>query len=333
MKQKTIIDIAKKLGLSPSTVSRALNDHPDIKESTKNKVKKVAFEFNYRPNPIAQSLKTRRSTTIGVLVPEIKHDFFSSALSGIEEVAYNSGYTIILCQSNEKFEREIIITNLFLHQRVAGVIASISESTHNGKHFNNLLKSGVQVAFFDRVCDDVDADKVLVDDYKSAFDATTYLIGKGYRRIAHFAGSKSLDICQKRKKGYVDALRRANIPVPEGFLIQDEMHEANGYQSMNLLFERNTLPDAVFAVNDLVAIGAYHRIRESGLKIPDDIAVMGFSNSSITTMVSPTLTVVDQFPFLMGKQAAAMLIEMIEGRRKKPKTFIIESKLVIREST
>ena len=333
MKHKTIIDIAKRLKLSPSTVSRALNNHPDIKESTRAKVKKIAVELNYRPNSIAQSLKTNRTNTIGVLVPEIKHEFFSSAISGIEEVAYKSGYTIILCQSDEKYEREVINTNVLMHQRVAGVIVSISENTKFGGHFQELLNAGIPVTFFDRASEDVDADRVIIDDYKSSMEATTYLIKKGYKRIAHFAGRETLEICQKRLKGFTDAMKQANLPLLEGFLIHGELHESHGYHSMNALIEKKTVPDAILGVNDLVAMGAFRRIKEVGLRIPEDIAVMGFSNSQLTTMVYPTLTVVDQFPFEMGKNAASMLIEMIEGKRKKPKTLVIETKLVIREST
>ncbi len=333
MKNKTIIDIARKLGLSPSTVSRALNDHPDIKESTKVRVRKIAEEFNYRPNAIAQSLKKNRTNTIGVLVPEIRHDFFSSAISGIEDVAYKSGYTIIVCQSNENYEREVINANLLVRQRVAGVIASTSENTTTGKHFQDVVRAGIPVAFFDRACDGVDADSVVVDDYKSAFDAVTYLIHKGYTRIAHFAGHTTTGISQKRVQGYIDAMKRAKLEIPEGYLLHGDMHESHGYKSMEKLFASGTAPDAVFTVNDTVAVGVYQRIKEAGLKIPDDIAVLGFSNSSITTMITPALTVIDQFPRTMGKKAATMLIEMIEGKRTKPKTFIIETKLVERGST
>jgi DNA-binding LacI/PurR family transcriptional regulator len=333
MKHKTIIDIAKKLKLSPSTISRALNDHPHIKESTKEKIKKVAAEFNYWPNPIAQSLKNSRTKTIGVLVPEIKHDFFSSVISGIEEIAYNSGYTIILSQSNENYEREVINTMLLMRQRVAGVIVSISENTKLGEHFNGLLRAGIPIAFFDRVSEDVVADKVIIDDYKSAFEAVTYLIERGYKKIAHFAGLKTLEICKKRMKGYTDALKRSHLPILDGFLIYGELHERHGYQSMNDLLEMKNVPDAIFAVNDLVASGAFRRIKEAGLSIPEDVAVMGFSNSQLTTMVYPNLTVVDQFPFEMGREAAHMLIEVVEGRRTKPKTLVIDSKLIIREST
>ena len=275
--------------------------------------------MNYQPNSIAQSLKKNRTSTIGVLVPEIKHDFFSSAISGIEEIAYKLGYTIILCQSDEKYESEVINTNLLMNQRVAGVIVSISEKTRSGEHFKRLFKAGIPIVFFDRASEDVNADKVIIDDYKVRSNATTYLIKKGYKRIAHFAGSKTLEICQKRMKGFTDAIKRANLPLPDGFLIHGELHESHGYRSMNSLIEKKKIPDAILGANDLVAVGAFRRIKEAGLRIPEDIAVMGFSNSTLTTMAYPTLTVVDQFPFEMGKNAASMLIEMVEGRRKNQK--------------
>ncbi len=332
-KHATIIDIARKLGISPSTVSRALSDHPDISSETKKHVKRIAKELHYFPNPIARSLKNNRTTTIGVIVPEIKHDFFSSAISGIEDVAYQSGYTILLCQSNESFEREVVNTNLLMHHRVAGVVVSISQNTKSGDHFNDLLKRKIPLVFFDRVCEDVIANKVIIDDYKSAFDAVTYLIKKGYKRIAHFSGPSELFICKKRLSGYLDALRQAEIQVPKTFVRHGGLHEHDGYQSMDSMINENTIPDAIFAVNDPVAIGAFQRIKKAGLKIPDDIAIIGFSNNTITTLVDPQLTTVDQPSFEMGRKSAQILIDLIENRAMEPKTYVLETKLLIRGST
>jgi DNA-binding LacI/PurR family transcriptional regulator len=333
LKHATIVDIAKKLGISASTVSRALNDHPDIKKETKEQVKKTAKELRYYPNPIAQSLKNNRTKTIGVIVPEIKHDFFSSAISGIEEVAYQSGYTIILCQSNESFEREVINTNMLMHHRVAGMLVSISQNTKSGDHFQDLIKRRIPLVFFDRVCEDVVASKVVIDDYKSAFDAVSFLIVKGYKRIAHFGGPKELDICKKRLSGYIDALKRADIYLQNGFVRYGGLHEQDGYDSMESLLTEKTIPDAIFAVNDPVAIGAYQRIKEAGLKIPDDVAIMGFSNNKITSLVDPQLTTVDQPSFEMGKKSAEILIGIINGTVKEAKTVVLDTKLIIRGST
>ncbi len=334
MKPITITDIARKLGISTSTVSRALNDHPDISPETKRKVKEVAKELNYRPNPFAQSLKSNRTSTIGVIVPEIKHDFFSSAISGIEQVAYNSGYTIILCQSNESFEREVVNTNLLIHHRVAGLIVSISQNTKSGEHFNDVIKKGVPLVFFDRTCEDVDTYKVVIDDKQSAYNAVTYLIQKGYRNIAHFAGPSGLDICKKRMSGYVDALIQNGLQVNKELILYGGLHELDGYDAMSELLEKNIIPDAIFAVNDPVAIGAFQKIKEAGLKIPDNVAIVGFSNNKITTLVDPPLTTVNQPSFEMGKKAAEILINIIENKNVlDTKEIILNAELIIRSST
>ena len=333
MKHATIVDIARKLKISPSTVSRALSNHPDIRKETKEKVGKVAKELRYSPNPIAKSLKSSRSTTIGVLVPEIKHDFFSSAISGIEEVAYQSGYTIILCQSNESYEREVVNTTALMHYRVAGVIVSISQSTKNGEHFLDLIRRKIPLVFFDRVCPHVPASKVVIDDYKSAYEAVQYLIGRGYKRIAHFAGPKDLDICANRLKGYAEALRANGFKSCEGLIRYAGLHERDGYTLMDSLLQEQSLPDAIFAVNDPVAIGAFQRIKEAGLKIPDQVALMGFSNNQITALVDPPMTTIDQPSFEMGRRAAELLIRSIEDEVIEPETLILEARLIVRGST
>jgi DNA-binding LacI/PurR family transcriptional regulator len=333
MKHTTIIDIAKILGISPSTVSRALNDHPDINVKTKEKVRKTAKKLLYFPNTIAQSLKNNRTTTIGVMVPEIKHDFFSSAISGIEDIAYHSGYTIIVCQSNESYEREVLNTSVLMRQRIAGVIVSISQNTKSSEHFQDLLRRKIPLVFFDRVCDDIETSKVMIDDYKSAFDAVIYLINKGYKKIAHFAGPPGVGVYEKRLKGYVDAIRKNKIPFIDGLLLHTGLHTKDGYESMDLLFKSKLIPDAIFTVNDPVALGACKRIKEAGLKIPNDIAAIGFSNNVITSVVDPSLTTIDQFPFEMGRKAAELLIQTIENKLMKPKTIIMDTKLIVREST
>ncbi|MFA6598877.1 MAG: LacI family DNA-binding transcriptional regulator [Ignavibacteriaceae bacterium] len=335
MKHTTLTDIAKKLGISASTVSRALSDHPDIKAETKKLVKKLAKEYYYKPNSIAQSLKNNRTTIIGVIVPEIQHDFFSSAISGIEEVAYHSGYTIIVCQSNENFEREVINTNVLIQQRVAGIVASISQNTKNSDHFQGVLDRGIPLVFFDRACSDIEVSKVIIDDAKSAFDAVSHLTEKGYKKIAHFAGPKELEICKLRLKGYSEALTKANIPYQEELICYGGLHETDGYNSMDNLLNKNIIPDAIFAVNDPVAVGAFQRIKEAGLKIPSDIGIVGFSNNKITALVDPPITTVDQPSFEMGKRAAEILVEMIESESPplKVKTVVLDAKLIVRSST
>ena len=334
MKHVTIFDIAKKLGISPSTVSRALNDHPNISNQTKLRVKNIAEELDFSPNSIAKSLKNNSTTTIGVIVPDIKHDLFSSAISGIEEVAYKAGYSIIVCQSNDSLEREIINTNVLLHQRIAGIIVSISLYTSNGDHFNKFMNRGIPLVFFDRACDDVIASKVIIDDAKSAFNAVSYLINKGHKKIAHLAGPQILDIYKKRLDGYKQALKHAALPLRDEFVLFGDIHETDGYKALDQLFKKHLLPDAVFTINDDVALGALQRIKEEGLRIPEDIAVIGFSNTRISSVVHPSITTVNQPSFEMGKKATDILIDLIEKRNKEvnPKTIILKTELIPRDS-
>jgi DNA-binding LacI/PurR family transcriptional regulator len=333
MKQTTLVDIAKRLQISPSTVSRALSDHPDIKEDTKELVRKLAKELRYSPNPIAQSLKRSQTTTIGVIVPEIKHDFFASAISGIEEVAYQSGFTIIVCQSNESFEREVVNTNVLMHHRVAGVIVSISQNTKDCEHFQDLIRQKIPLVFFDRACDDVLASKVVIDDFRSAYEAVTHLVGRGYKRIAHFAGPRELAICRKRLEGYLEALRQANFSEATAQIVYGGLDEHDGYRALDSVLKQTNIPDAVFCVNDPVAIGAFQRIKEAGLSIPGDIALVGFSNNEITSLIDPPMTTVNQPRFEMGRKAAELLVKAIEEKVIEPSTVVLEAKLIVRGST
>lgn len=333
MKHSTIIDIAKKLGISPSTVSRALSDHPDVKRETKELVRKVAAELNYTPNPIARSLKSSKTTTIGVIVPEIRHDFFSSAISGIEEVAYRSGYTIILSQTNESYEREVVNINVLMHHRVAGMIVSISQNTKSGDHFMDVIRRKIPLVFFDRAYEGLPVSKVVVDDYKGAFEAVSYLITKGYKRIAHIGGPKELGICQRRKNGYIDALKHHNMIIDETLIYSVGMRESDGYAAMEAMLHSAHKPDAVFCVNDPVAVGAFQRIKEAGLQIPRDCAVVGFSNNKITGFLDPPLTTVEQPSFDMGKNAAELLIRVIEDKIEEPIVKVLNTKLIVRGST
>ena len=316
-------------------MSRALNNYPDINEETKRQVKQLAKKLNYWPNPIARSLKSNKTNVIGVIVPEIKHDFFSSAISGIEEVAYHSGFTILVCQSNEDYEREVINTNALMHQRVAGFIVSISQTTTNGDHFQALLDRKIPLVFFDRAFNDIPTYKVIIDDAKSSCIAVTHLIERGHKKIAHLSGPIAMDICKQRLKGYKNALKKASLPIMKELIRYSGLQESDGYTSMDSLLKDNIIPDAIFAVNDPVAIGAFQRIKEAGLRIPQDIAIVGFSNNKITSLIEPPMTTVNQPSFEMGKKAAEILIDMIEKRKNgyTNKTVVFEAELIVREST
>ena len=335
MAPATIKDLARELKLSPSTISRALRDHPDISPKTKKRVVSLADKLDYHPDSIAQSLQTKKTKTIGVVVPEIKQPFFASVINGIEELAYAAGYTIIVCQSNETADREVLVTRSLGSHRVAGLLVSLSRSTKNLDHFKVLQRRGVPIVFFDRVSNNIEASKVVVDDYQGALDAVEHLIKSGYRRIAHLAGPKNLSISKFRLKGYRDALRRGNLPFNDSMVVYGGLDDTDGIVGFQKLLNLETLPDAIFAVNDPVATGAFVTIKEHGMKIPDDIALAGFSNTYMTSLLDPPLTTVEQPSYEIGKTAAQLLMEQINSNDENfvPKFIVLKTHLIVRGST
>ncbi|MEX1329575.1 MAG: LacI family DNA-binding transcriptional regulator [Desulfobacterales bacterium] len=335
MAPATIKDLARELKLSPSTVSRALRDHPDISPKTKKRVVSLANKLDYHPDSIAQSLQTKKTKTIGVIVPEIKQPFFASVINGIEELAYAAGYTIIVCQSNETADREVLVTRSLGSHRVAGLLVSLSRSTENLDHFKVLQRRGVPIVFFDRVSNDIEASKVVVDDYKGAFDVVEHLIKSGYKRIAHLAGPKNLSISKFRLKGYTDALQQGNLPLDDSMVVYGGLDDTDGIVGFQKLLHLKTLPDAIFAVNDPVATGAFVMIKEHGMKIPDDIAIAGFSNTYMTSLLEPPLTTVEQPSYEIGKTAAQLLMEQINSNYENfiPKFIVLKTHLIVRSST
>ncbi len=332
--QVTIKDIAKHLGISPSTVSRALKDHPDISDETKRLVKELAAKLKYQPNAVALSLKNSRSRTIGVIIPEIVHYFFSQIIAGIENVAYEAGYTVMICQSNEKYDREVHNVQALLNHRVEGVLVSISKETSDFEHLHNIEDYNIPMVFFDRACPEVDADAVVIDDFDAAYRATTHLIECGYRNIAHFGGPQNLLIGQQRKNGYIQALLDHDIAIDESLIFEADSFE-RAQVVVRQLLKRPKRPDSIFAVNDLTAIGAMQAIQRVGLKIPDDIAVVGFTDGRFTDITNPKLTSVNQHGYEMGKIATEILLKRIiaDQREYEPETRQIIADLVIRESS
>jgi LacI family transcriptional regulator len=332
--QITIKDIANQLGISPSTVSRALKNHPDISSETKTAVNELAGRLKYQPNAVALSLKQNRSYTIGVVIPEIVHYFFSSVISGIEDVAYDAGFTVIICQSNELYKREFSNIKALLSHRVDGVLVSVSKETSNFQHFYDLRDRNIPVVFFDRIVPGFFADQVIVDDLEAAYRATKHLIEKGCRRIAHFAGPQNLLIGQQRKQGYLKALSEGGLPI-----LDDLMQEADSFEKAriyaNTLFESGNLPDGIFAVNDLTAIGAMQTLQKRGVKIPEEVAVVGFSDGHLSGITDPTLTSVDQHGYEMGSVATEMLLRRILSEHPDYpfETKILKTDLIVRASS
>jgi DNA-binding LacI/PurR family transcriptional regulator len=335
MRHTTINDLAKLLKLSPSTVSRALRNHPDISRKTKNKVLAMAADTNYQPNLIAQSLQNRRSNNIGVIVPEIRNTFFSTAISGIEEVAYEAGYTIMVCQSGDTYEREVINTRALAANRVAGMLVSTSQETTDFSHLNTVMKQGIPLVLFDRVAEKIEASKVIVDDFAGAFGAVRHLIERGYQRIAHLAGTPTLYVSRKRREGYEAALQEFGRKLRPEYIITGGYHEEDGRAGAEKLLEQAIPPDAIFAINDPVALGAFLHLQDRGIAIPGKIGLVGFSNNPNTTLVRPRLTTVNQPAFEMGRTAAGMLLKSFKAGPKKQRieTIILKTELVVRESS
>lgn len=334
MRPITINDLAKRLNLSASTVSRALRDHPDISKKTKARVRDVAAKTNYQPNLIAQSLQTRRSNNIGVIVPEIRNTFFSTVISGIEEVAYEAGYTIMVCQSNDTYIRETINTRALAANRVAGMLVSISQETHDFEHLRTIMTQGIPLVLFDRIVEDLEVSKVVVDDFNGAYNAVSYLIRQGRKRIAHIGGRNQLYVSRKRRQGFEAAMKDHNISPDPDYIVTGGYHEEDGRAAAQELCGLAAPPDAVFAINDPVALGAYMHFIDSGIKIPEEIALIGFSNNPNTTLIRPRLTTVSQPAFEMGKVAVSLLLKKLGSSSiaSSAETVVLKTELLIRES-
>lgn len=331
--QVTIKDIAKQLGISPSTVSRALKDHPDISKSTKKAVKELAEKLDYEPNAVALSLLSSKSNNIGLIIPEIVHYFFSQVISGIEDVAYDAGYQVIICQSNESYSREAKSVQALLSSRIEGLILSISKETRDLEHLNHLRKKNIPIVFFDRVPNDFQADRVIIDDYNGAYQAVKHLINTGCRQIAHLGTSRDMGIGKDRYEGYIQALRDHRLSVNEKLIIDCDTYKAARLITRKLLFGSNPV-DGIFAVNDLTAIGALQTAKECGIKIPEKLAIVGFSNGIYSNMTDPPLTTVEQFGYKMGQKAAKMLLDRLFSREDYPPVKeVIKSELIVRGST
>lgn len=331
--QVTIKDIARALGISPSTVSRALKDHPDISPKTKKAVKELAESLHYEPNAIALSLRSRLTKTIGVIIPQIVHFFFSSVISGIEEIAYKNGYTTIICQSNEEYEKEVHVAQALLSKRVDGVLASVSKTTNKFEHFYEMKNSNTPLVFFDRVCNIPNTDRVIVDDYTGAYKAVKHLIDAGCKRIAHLATSQELLIGRNRRNGYLQALKDNGIEVDEEIILRCDTDQ-HAKKCIPYLLSLEKKIDGIFAVNDLTAITAMSIIKRSGYNIPEDIAISGFSNSNYSAMTEPPLTSIEQKGFEMGQKAATMLIERIQSDVDiETRVEQIKTELIVRGST
>lgn len=331
----TIHDIAEKLNITASTVSRALNDNPRISEATKKAVLKTAKQLNYQPNNIAAALRHGRSHLVGVIVPTADRAFFASIVRGIEEVANKLHYNIIVSHSYDNFEKEVKTIDAFLSTRVDGIIASIGKNTETFDHFRKVHEMGIPIVLFDRTTDDLEVSRVVIDDHLGAYKAVEHLIQQGCRRIAHFTSPKKISIFKERLRGYVDALKDHGIPYDEELVVQSNLQLEDGRESMKKLLTLQDRPDAVFSASDYGAIGAMQVLKENNIKIPEQVALAGFSNDPFTSFTDPPLTSVDQLSLTMGNITAELFFDHFRPREKKfvPQKTILKPELIIRQSS
>lgn len=330
--QITIKDIAKALGVSPSTVSRALKNNPDISQETRDAIHSYAREHNYQPNALALNLRTSRSNTIGVIIPQLVHHFFSCVLSGIEATASKSGYNILVAQSNEEYQREVKIVQSFLSARVCGVITSLAKDTTQYNHYQELLDNNIPIVFYDRICTGINTERVVVDDYAGSFAAVEYMIQTGCKRIYFYSSPPHLEISKNRKNGYLDAMRKYKIPVNDSMIKFCDTREQAIAVTPDILEEENR-PDGFFAINDETASGILYACKQAGLKIPEEVSICGFTDGAIAQNTDPKLTTVEQHGEEIGESAINILIEKIEGKTEKSANKIVRTNLVVRGTT
>ena len=334
-KKTTIKDIANVLNISPAAVSKALHNDPRISEKTKKAVKQVAKNLNYQPNHLASALRSGKSNLVGVIVPRTNSNFFSSVLQNMEEVLNKEGYNIIITQSSESFKKECDNIDTLLYTQVDGIIASMANETVTLDHFEKIKSKGIPLILFDRGENDLNVDYVGIDDYNSSQTIVKHLVEQGCKRIAHIGGFKRTRIYNNRIKGYVDALKEYNLPLDKELLIESNLTIKDGRAKMQKLLNLDKRPDAVYVAGDYAALGALQVMNENNIKIPNEIALVGFGNEPFTALVTPSITSMEQQSKEIGKQAALAFLNhtkqpvLVQKLNKK----ILNAKLIVRDSS
>lgn len=332
MKAITIKDIARELGVSVSTVSRALQNHPDISEQTKEHVRECAQRLHYKPNLMASNLRTSKNTTIGVVIPELNHHFFASVLDGIEQTANEAGYNILICQSSEKFDKEEQSIQMLLNSRVAGILVGVSKETTHLRHLRDVIESGIPLVLYDRPCPSLQCDQVVSDDYMGAYNAVEYLIQTGCKRIMYFSSSMQLEVAHRRYQGWRDALLHYNLSVDNSAILTCDTRAQAIIETPNVIRKADR-PDAIFCVNDDCAAGVLYAAQILGLHIPEDLSICGFSDAPLCRTSSPMLTTVEQHGRDIGKRAMNRLLKRLDGDKRIAQTEMTPTDLIVRETT
>ncbi len=334
-KKATIHDIAEKLNITASTVSRALNNNPRISDATKKAVLDMARDLNYQPNNLAAALRKGKSQLIGIIVPTINRSFFSSIIRGVEEIANKLNYRVVVSQSNEDLENEIAVLNALLNARVDGVLVSIGKNTEKFDHYKDLIKRGIPLVLFDRTTNEISTSQVVIDDFLGGYMATQHLIEQGCTKIAHFTNYQKVNIYKERYRGYVEALKDNKIPFDESLVCKGNMQLEDGRKCTEQLLSEGVEFDAIFSASDYAAMGAMQVLKEKKIRIPEDVALVGFSNEPFTSFTDPPLTTLSQFPIEMGQAAAELFFEILNDKKNKfiPQKTVLQPELIVRASS
>lgn len=338
MKRKgsTIIDIAKALNKTASTVSRALNDHPSISPETKRQVLQMAKKLNYHPNTFAANLRKGRGNTIGLVVPRINRHFFSNVIHGVEGLANQHGFNVLICQSQESYSKEKEVINTLINNQVDGIIISISKETTEGPHIQAALDRGIPVVQFDRTLRDLATHQALNDNFTAAYEAVRHFKEQGYLKIAHLGGPQSINIYFDRYQGFLKGLKDHDLPLVMEWVFFDALSQQAAYEAARKIFSENGRPDAVFAVSDYAALGTLFALQDLNIPVPDEVGIIGFANEPFTGLTTPGLTAFDQHSEEMGRTAARLLFEQINAddqNRFIPKSISIKPELIVRKSS
>jgi DNA-binding LacI/PurR family transcriptional regulator len=332
-KPVSLKDLAHQLNVSISTVSRALNNHPDISAELVDRVKSLAKELNYSPNPLAMGLLKQHTRTIGVIVPDLVTHFYASIISGIEAYAKQQGYFILIASSDESSEKEAESISNLLKTRVEGIIMCLSQETETFKHFDSLLNNEIPLVFFDRICRPNEFPSVVVDNFKAAREIVNHLHQQGCRRIAYINGPAHLNISKERLAGYLQGLDDCNLRFDAQWLVTCNLSRTDARRATQMLLNGHTLPDAIVGINDTVIFAAMKEIKKAGISIPDEIALVGFSGEVYATLVDPELTSVVHPTFEIGTEAARIFFEQLNASQRVPHQTVLDTQLVIRGSS
>lgn len=332
-KRSTIYDIAKAMNIAPATVSRALNNHPNISDTTKKRVAAMAVKMNYRINTNAANLRTGGSKTIGVIVPKINNYFFSNVIAGIQEIATQHHYHIVICQTDECYDKEVEHVNMLIRQNVAAIILSITKETVDTKHLKEAIKQHIPVIQFDRTDASIKGIKVTNNNTEAAEQAVKHLYEQGYRSIGFITGPAHMHIFKERFAGFKKGLKAVKLELNSKFVITDCLTKEAAFDATLKLLQLKKKPDAILASTDLTALGAMLAAKSLHIKIPEELGICGFSNEAYTELTSPSMTTIEQHSIEMGRTAARLFFENSETKNPKEIHIVLQPELIVRAST